>query len=258
VKQYRSLALALGMMGGLVGMVPTSASAQAAEAVAVSGAQALSVPPPPEALRDDTGGELDPTPMNSAGIGVKVGMAGMSAGEQQLRIEGKNVESRIEARRGVYVALPISLGGDGFGWSFEPYFARASVERTTRDALGAATGSTEASLTSYGLYTGPMFNVHVVQPLYLGVGVGLKAAYVHSPSFEYALDAYARVPLSATYYLSNKLALVAELGLGYGLSAYVDKPTKVIGANGKVSAVESEAQVGKGLTWDCSIGVRLP
>lgn len=260
------LALAAAVFGAIVGSATGSAQAQARQAVAASGASALSVPPPPAgelaspsgAMNDDTGGELDPTPMNSLGIGFKLGMAGMGEGKLQFQSNGKAYPGRVESRRGLTLSVPLQVGGDGFGWMFEPYYSRASVGTTTTDASGQPSGSTDVNLAAYGMYTGPTVNIHVMQPLYLGIGAGIKAAYVASNYFDYGVDAYGRVPLSATYYLANQVALVAELGLGYGVSAYVSKPNVVVTPTGKISKVENDAQFGKSLSWDCSIGVRLP
>jgi hypothetical protein len=260
------LALAAAVFGTIVGTHTGSAEAQARQAVAASGASALSMPPPPAgelstspgAMNDDTGGELDPTPMNSVGIGFKMGMAGMGEGKLQFQSNGKSYPGRVDSRRGLTLSVPLQVGGDGFGWMFEPYYSRASVGTTTTDATGQPSGSTDVNLAAYGMYTGPTVNIHVMQPLYLGIGAGIKAAYVASNFFDYGIDAYGRVPVSATYYLANQVALVAELGLGYGVSAYVSQPNIVVTPTGKISKVENDAQFGKSLSWDCSVGVRLP
>jgi len=257
--KYGKLAVASALFGALVGAAPTEAHAQARDAVALSGAQALSVPPAPStAMQDDTGGERDATPMAGIGVGFKLGMAGMSEGSFDVKAGGKTYPGRVDARRGLHLALPIELGGNGFGWSFEPYLSKASVTRTVTDVSGQPSGEEEANLMAYGMYTGPAVHIHVMQPLYLGVGVGIKGAYVSSNDFRYGFDAYGRVPLSATYYVLNDLALVAEVGVGYGVSAYVNKPVPVVNVQGRTVDVESDAQFGKSFAWDCSIGVRLP
>jgi hypothetical protein len=133
------------------------------------------------------------------------------------------------------------------------------VGTTTRDASGRPNGSVDNNTAAYGVYTGPTVNLHVVRSLYLGFGAGLKAAYVSSDGFSYGVDAYARVPVSATYYVANQVALVAEMGLGYGVSAYVSEPRTVVDPVTKRPVkVDSNALYGKSLTWDCTIGVRLP
>jgi hypothetical protein len=197
--------------------------------------------------------------MSSLGVGFKLGVAGMGTGTLQFQSNGKSYPGRIESRRGVYLAVPLQVGGEGFGWTFEPYYSRASVGTTTLDASGRPNGSVDSDLSAYGLYTGPSVNIHVLRTLYLGIGAGLKAAYVSSKGFNYGVDTYGRVPVSATYYVSNQVALVAELGLGYGISAYVsDKRTVVDPVTKRSSKVDSNALYGKSLTWDCTIGVRLP
>jgi hypothetical protein len=253
------LAVGFAVLAALAGVVPCSAQAQAREALALSGAQALSVPPAPlAAQQDDTGRERDPTPMAVIGVGFKIGAAGMGEGKFDIESNGQTYPGRVDSRRGLHLALPIALGGEGFGWTLEPYLSKASVMRTFTDLSGQPSGEEEASLTAYGVYTGPAVQLQVVQPLYLGVGIGLKGAYVASDDFRYGFDAYARVPVSATYYVLDDVALMVEVGLGYGVSAYVNKPVPVVDAQGRLTNVESDAQFGKAFAWDCSIGVRLP
>lgn len=230
-------------------------SAQARQVVA---SQAVSMPPAPLPLYDDRQ-VRDPNPMAFAGIGVKLGMAGMSSGQLKVSRSGKSYTGNIDSRRGLHLAIPISLGGDGFGWTIEPYLTRSTVSSATVDAKGTVTAGADANLTAYGVYTGPSINLHIAAPLYLGFGAGLKAAYVSSPDFKLALDAYGRIPLNATYYLSNQLALVAETGFGYGVSAYTNKAQTVVSpTTGKVVNVKDDSQFGRAFAWDCSIGVRLP
>lgn len=244
-------AIVVGLVCG-VGQV----SAQARQVVA---SQAVSMPPPPQPLYDDRQDARDPNPMAFAGVGLKLGMAGMSAGQLKLSRSGKSYTGNIDSRRGLHLAVPINLGGDGFGWTLEPYLTRTTISRTVVDATGNLSNGADTNLTAYGLYTGPAINLHVAAPLYLGFGAGLKAAYVSSPDFKLALDAYGRIPLNATYYLSNQLALVAETGFGYGVSAYTNKAqTTTNPSTGKVTRVKNDSQLGRAFAWDCSIGVRLP
>jgi hypothetical protein len=264
---FGKLALAAAVLGASAGSLTGSAGAQARQVLAASGASALSVPPPPpgdgparaSASQDDTGREPDPTPMSSLGIGFKLGVAGMGTGTLEFQRNGKSYPGRIESRRGVYLSVPLQVGGEGFGWMFEPYYSRASVGTLTLDASGRPTGSVDSDTAAYGLYTGPTVHFHVVRSLYVGVGAGVKTAYVSSSGFNNGVDLYGRVPVSATYYLTDQVALVAELGLGYGLSAYFSDPRTVVDPVTKRSAkVDSNALYGKSLTWDCTIGVRLP
>jgi len=235
----------------------TSAQAQATQVVSnvavveSSGQFAGSAP----ASENDAADEAKRNPMGWAGVGVKVGVAGVSAGK--LTVMGR--EARTEGRMGLHVALPINLGGDGFGWTFEPFFGQASVGRAVKDNAGNVVGDQSVSLQALGIYTGPTFNFHAMDPLYVGFGLGIKGAYLLNNSFEYAADVYGRVPVHATYYLSPKLALVAEVGFGYGASAYVDKPHVVVdNATRAGRNVKDDPQVGLAYTWDATIGVRLP
>jgi hypothetical protein len=239
----------------------SDASAQARSVVSASGAQALSAPPAPMVgtlHESDDLKKRDRNPMQAAGVGVKVGMAGMGQGTLTLHHGGETYNGRIDARRGLHIALPIDVGGDGFGWRFEPYVSFASVAVTSTSSAGGVP-TEQANLTSYGMFTGPTVQIHALQPLYLGIGAGLKTAYVHSNAFDLALDAYVRAPISATYYVTNTVALVAELGFGYGASVYFNKPQPVLDPVTRiVTNQKDDPQFGKAFAWDCTIGVRLP
>lgn len=261
VKKFWQVAFASGLAFGALCGLTSEASAQARGAVAASGAQALSAPPAPmygsSQPRDDVK-KRDKNPMGVAGVGVKVGVAGMGEGKLSITRDGETYSSRVEARRGLQVSLPIDVGGDGFGWRFEPYlsFANVSVARTT--SAGVQPGE-QANLTAYGMYTGPTINIHAMQPLYIGIGAGLKAAYVSSNAFDLAVDAYLRAPVTATYYMTNSVALVAELGFGYGASVYFNKPEVVVDPVTRIASNENQdPQAGRAFLWDCTIGVRLP
>lgn len=194
------------------------------------------------------------------GIGLKLGMAGTSAGSLASSSDGLSVDDEVDARRGLHLAIPLSVGGSGFGWTLEPYMSRSSIGRSTRDPTGVITGRREqVELRAYGVYTGPVVQIHVANPVYVGIGLGVKGAYVANDGFDYAFDAYARVPLSVTYYVIDQLALVAELGLGYGISIFADQPRiRIDPLTNKPRTVPSDPQLGKSFAWDFSIGIRLP
>jgi hypothetical protein len=233
-----------------------SAQAQAAPAVSnvavvESSGQFASYATPPQ---NDAAEEAERNPMGWAGIGVKVGVAGVGAGKFTVMGE----ETRTQGRMGLHVALPINLGGDGFGWTLEPFFGQSSVGRAVKDNVGNVVGDASVNLHAIGIYTGPTFNFHALDPLYVGFGLGVKGAYLLNDSFQYAADVYGRVPVHATYYLSNKLALVAEVGFGYGASAYADKARVVVDASGSKRNVNDDPRLGLAYTWDTTIGVRFP
>lgn len=261
MNRFWRVAFASGLALSAVCGFSSEASAQANGAVvAASGAQALSAPPPPMVAihGSDDVEKRDKNPMGVAGIGVKVGMAGMGDGKLSIHQGGDTYTSHVDARRGLQLSLPIDVGGDGFGWRFEPYLSFASVN-VSRTSSAGVQPTQSANLTAYGMYTGPTVNLHVTQPLYLGFGAGLKAAYVSTNAFDLAVDAYVRAPISATYYVNNTLALVAEMGFGYGASVYFNKPTAVVDPVTRVVSNKNEdPQAGTAFLWDCSIGVRLP
>jgi hypothetical protein len=244
-------------------LVLTLGGAFAASAQAQEAAQ-----PAPAAEQEDGGAEAEESkhPMGWIGVGLKLGAGGVGSGSFDNPVYdaelaggagmagvaggGANGCSVFEptcdtdSRAGFQISLPISMGGDGFGWDLEPYANFAS---------GAS---------AYGMYTGPKFDIHIIDPLYVGFGFGLKAAYVASDNFDYAADLYGRVPIRGTYYLLNDLGLTAELGLGYGMSGYATVPTEDIDANGdgtpEVEGKEGDFAFGSALTWDFSVGVRWP
>ena len=280
-KNVTSKAVWMWMFGAVIGTslasTASTAAAQARQAVSISGAPAaITVSTSARPIEDDSTSERDPTPMGRASIGLNVGMAGSGVGKYNLTVEGISVPGSIDSRQGLYLALPIHVGGDGFGWTFAPYMSRSSIARDVKDGEGYVVGSKDTNLSAYVLYTGPVVHIQVTQPLYLGIGAGIKLAYIANDTFEYAADAYGRVPLSATYYITDKLALVAETGFGYGVSAFLDKGTidedgpSVVGVsdsvirNGTIASsdevrtTDEDPQFGKAFAWDFSIGVRLP
>lgn len=146
-----------------------------------------------------------------------------------------------EARRGVNLSFPFQLGGSGLGLRIEPYLTLASAAK------------------AYGLYVGPTFEFQVLPPLYLGVGFGLKAAWVKAEPWKYAGDVYGRIPLSATWYAMDDLALVLEAGFGGGASAYFGEVKDIINpTTGARIARKANVTFGFGRTWDLSVGVRFP
>jgi hypothetical protein len=231
-----------------------SHAAVSSMAEAQGGASALTPPDPSAQLNDDEK-EAHEHPMSWAGIGVKVGLASIATGKGNIYGQ----QGRIDSRMGAHVAVPINLGGEGASFTLEPYFSRSDVSHDVKDTAGVVTGTSSVGLSAYGVYLGPTFNIHVARPLYLGFGFGVKGAYLQNNAFDYAFDAYARVPLHGTYYVNNSLAFVAEVGLGYGASVFVDKPTIVVDpVTRSVRNTRDDPQFGTAFTWDASFGVRLP
>jgi hypothetical protein len=199
-------------------------------------------------------------PMGWIGLGLKLGVAGVGSGKFETAnpaydptgaLSGAGVGTGVancpitsekcsissDSRTGFQLTLAITMGGDGFGWDLDPYLNFAG------------------SGTAMGMYTGPKFDIHVMDPLYIGFGFGLKAAYVKADGFDYAADLYGRIPLRGTYYLFNDLGLIAELGIGYGASGYVALPS-TNPATGKES--DTKVNFGTAMTWDFTVGTRWP
>jgi hypothetical protein len=146
-----------------------------------------------------------------------------------------------EGRFGLYVAIALSLGGDGFGWDIEPYFQSSD------------------NANAYGIYTGPKFDIHVLDPVYIGFGFGLKGARIASDSWDYGADLYGRIPLRGTFYLAPNIALVAEFAFGAGASGYASKATTITHPATQASIRTSPSLTfGVGRTWDASLGIRFP
>ena len=197
--------------------------------------------------------------MGPASIGIKLGAAGTSIAKLPGDRASVNFPGAIDGRRGLRVALPIHLGGRGFGWTFEPYLSRSSVRRVVRDAVGDVDGLRAFDLMAFGMYTGPLVQLQVKAPLYLGIGFGAMSSYIASDGFAFGMDLYGRAPLSLTYYLSTQIALVAELGIGYGVTLFANKARTVIEPSTRdQTSVTDRAEVGQAFAWDWTFGVRLP
>lgn len=243
------IALALGFCC----LKTESASAQAKQAV--SNVTMVSASSQMGEKKDDAEAERDRHPMGWAGIGVKVGTAGMTAGK--LTVMGQ--EGRTQARLGLHVAVPITLGGDGFGWNFEPYFMQSSIAHGVKNDSGNVVSSENVALYALGMYMGPNATFQATRSLYLGFGLGIKGAYLVNNGFDYAVDLYGRVPVHATYYLTRSVAMTAEVGFGYGASAFADKPRVTIDpVSRQAKNVKDDPLFGLAYTWDATIGIRLP
>lgn len=148
---------------------------------------------------------------------------------------------KTDGRYGLKIALQLSLGGDGFGWDIEPYLAIA--------------GSAKA----YGAYFGPKFDIHILDSLYVGFGLGLKGAWLITDTWDYGADLYGRIPLRATWYAANNLAFVFEFAFGAGATGYAGKAYTVTDPlTGQSFRTTPSLTFGAGRTWDTSFGFRFP
>jgi hypothetical protein len=204
-------------------------------------------------------------PMDVFALGVKFGVAHVSSGridnptyidgadqlpQDQLTeyglVSGRGCDPvdrqcRTSSRRGYYLAVPIQLGGTGVGFRVEP------------------TVSWGSAYSAFGGYAGPTFEFHVAEPFYLGFGFGLKAAYVLPDDWEYAVDVFGRIPVWATLYLTDGLALVGEFAFGAGASGYVSELRNVRNpVDNTVIGSRRDMTFGFGRTYDFSIGLRFP
>jgi hypothetical protein len=203
-------------------------------------------------------------PKNSYSFGLQLGMAQVGTGSVRnptyissaMTLPVKQLEDanllgegctildkrcRTESRRGFHLGFPIQVGGSIVGFRFEPYMTLAAAAK------------------AYGIYMGPTFEYHAAHPLYLGLGFGLKVAWVKDKDWKYAADIYGRIPLRVTYYLVQNFGLVFEFGFGAGASGYVSALRDVLNPmTGKTIARRTDMTFGFGRTWDFSFGVRFP
>jgi hypothetical protein len=207
--------------------------------------------------------ERSSNPMAPFGIGLQLGVAGTGAGSAVVDTCAFSMcgryQGHTERRVGLHLAVPIYLGGRGFGWVFTPMLQRSDVQHFTKDPLGNVTGQASVSLVGFGGYTGPQVQIHALRALYVGLGIGAKIMYLRNNAFDYALDLYGRIPVSATYYVRDQLGLVMEMGFGYGASAFADAPRVMIDPVTRTAKnVKDDPQFGYAFAWDLSFGVRLP
>jgi hypothetical protein len=218
----------------------------------------------PESKRD---------PMGWLGISIKLGVASVAVGKlrnpvynrpisefvtmrgltaEQLEMFGLDsrqscsiVEEycQTSGRTGFQLAVALHVGGDGFGWDVEPYL------RAGGNAVVA------------GIYTGPKFDIHVVDPLYLGFGFGGRVGYVAADGWRHGVEIFGRIPVHATLYLPKKsdFALTIEGSFGAGVSGFIAESMPIIDPrNNRQLATSPKIAFGAARSWDISFGVRFP
>lgn len=187
--------------------------------------------PSVEAPADTPAPQAEAAPAQMAGFGIGIKLGYLSYGASDLNADSDapaGVGSYApSARGGTLLSVPMTFGAS-FGFTLEPYLG-----------LG--------DLDSAGMYLGPHFNIQI-QKVYVGSGLGVRAGYLSSEYFS-GVDLHARIPLRATYYVVPKLGLIAELGLGYGVSGVMpDVPDGV---------PSSDFEFGVGMQVDFSVGARF-
>ena len=203
--------------------------------------------PDPEASGDlGDAPQEDKDPLGFIGVGLKAGFLhfGDATYDAVVSVGGVSaLENKgVPARGGFLLSLPINLGGSGFGWVFDPYLGLGEVG-------------------SYGIYTGPTITLHLLDMTYLGFGLGLRAGLITQDFWgtrtEVGMDIYGRVPLVLTHYLYEDLALLLDVGFGFGATGYRPQYTRQQLGPG-VSAPQVETQFGATYQIDASAGIRLP
>jgi hypothetical protein len=210
-------------------------------------------------------------PMSWAGIGVKLGVMGISTAK--LDISGTS--SRIDSRAGLFASVPIWMGADGIGWLIEPYYFGSSVTREIiDDETEVVVSKEEVKLNTLGCGGGPTIIIQTrKRELFVGTGLHARWGWSLNDGYKYAFDLYGRVPLNVTYYVHKQVAVTFEGGFGYGGSAFANKPEtrtltpeeiQAIRDSGKMPSandvlqVDTEFKFGLATTWDINVGVRFP
>lgn len=165
-------------------------------------------------------------------------MAGLAGGGACTPIDQK---CRTAARSGFQFSLALHIGGGGLGFDVEPYLTKGG------NAFAA------------GMYFGPRVQLHLARALYLGIGLGARAAYVALDGWKNGGDIFGRIPLQLTYYVTRNVALVAEGAFGGGISLFVSEPVTITDPrNGKTLASTPKIAVGAARGWDITLGLRFP
>lgn len=186
--------------------------------------------------------------MGWAGIGFEIGYQHFSDASFDTGGDPATeaIIGGIPERNNRTLALTLDLGGDGLGLQLSPYYATGEIRNT--------------DLTTIGVFVGGMLRPRFGS-VYPHVGVGLQAGYMSADIITYGLDLYARVPIGITFYPVSNLALVAELGLGWGMTG-VQYPTQELevdtGQGISVTATSPDLEFGTTTLYDLSIGLRFP
>lgn len=157
---------------------------------------------------DEEHEERNDDPMGSFGFGVTAGYLYYGQIDYQYLVPtnivpgvdlGQVVIPRTQpSRRLPTLNFQLYLGdGFGFAWDFEGYLAF------------------DHGLASGGGYFGPAFRFHIKR-MYFSVGIGPRVGVLRDSTLAAGVDLYGRVPITLTYYLANKLALVFQIGFGWG------------------------------------------
>lgn len=147
----------------------------------------------------------------------------------------KQRDRELPDRHGLLQTVGISLGNSGYIFEGDALF---SFERPGAD------GGDSENLYALGSYLGMSF-AWSGKRLIPSVGIGVRGAYLLGPGFEHAAEIYGRFPGALTWCVADKLALVFDIGIMYGITG-VDR--------GK----EGSFAWGSGFGIDASIGIRAP
>lgn len=268
-------------LGTLVAAATSTASAQARQPASVGGVPAavtLSVSMLPrvgagfgtDPLGDETATGTAAADAQPAGVRVDRFGAASTAGQPALGGEDSPVLDTHASDRSPDLELPLNVGADGLDWTLAPYISRSWLQRDAKNDTGSIAGSEERSLSrdgklsGYGMYTGPLVNLRVAQPLTVGLGAGIELVYMFHEAYAYTGDVTARVPFSASYALCDDLTLVIETGFGYDVRGFIDDSAaamndRVVGEGyGRARGPNQEPRFVDAFGWDFTISMSLP
>jgi hypothetical protein len=260
------LSLHTGALLALLGAAPALAQVGSSPEAGPSG---HADPSQPATEVDARERDQDPDPMDGLGLSLKLGYAHQNVGhidnpvynaalaEAAASLPPEMLVStglvgnggcslidrrcRTAGRDGFLLALTLHVGGDGFGWDVEPYLTSGS------------------SAVALGMYSGPKFDIHIIDPLYVGFGFGAKLAYVWADGWQHGVDIAGRIPVRCTWYLTRSLALTLEGSFGAGVSGYVSEKQRVTDPrNGNTIGTAPKVAFGAARVWDLGVGLRFP
>ncbi len=213
-------------------------------------------PPPARSSDEDEDSDDDDGPWNWITLAPKIGY--VYFGSSEVELDG--LKADIDARSGFQLAVDIALGGDGAGIDIVPLL---EIEDT---------GSSK--VTGFGGYGGLEYRMTFLSEarLYPSIGLGMKGVYLKSDDIDFGAELYGRIPLGLTYYPSDNLGFVGELGLGFGATGWKFKNNPAaaqaaaqaaVQAGGGVdeaasAAVSTKLAFGPTVALDLSLGIRFP
>jgi len=143
--------------------------------------------------------------------------------------------NQLESRHSLIVSLSFDFGGDGLGWELAPYYANENGD---------------VSMHVLGIHSAIVYRWHSGY-WYPHLGIGTKGGYIFGDQIDGGMEFYGRIPIGFSYYFIDSLALLCELGLGYGITG-ID-PT-----SDSTTFFFEDFKIGHGFYMDLLVGFRFP